>query len=88
MSRGKLDKETAGRVEKELPNVSDVRKATLYLQPDFISLGFPPGSTIPIATPCLQDTTSALQEARYALLEALALSKSLGESSLKPRVEQ
>jgi hypothetical protein len=35
-------------------------------------MGFPPGSTIPIATACLQDATSALEEARYALLEALA----------------
>lgn len=72
MSRGKLDKETSARVERELPNVLDVRTATLTLQPDFISMGFPPGSTVPISTVCLQDVTSALEEARYALLEALA----------------
>jgi ribosomal protein S13 len=72
MSRGKLDKETSARVAKELPNVLDVRRASLYLQPDFISMGFPSGSTIPIASVCLQDATSVLQEARYALLEALA----------------
>jgi len=35
-------------------------------------MGFPTGSTIPIASVCLQDATSVLQEARYALLEALA----------------
>src|SRR2546422_912961 len=72
MSRGKLDKETSARVEKELPNVLDVRTASLNLQPDLISMGFPPGSTVPVATVCLQDATSALEEARYALLEALA----------------
>jgi hypothetical protein len=72
MSRGKLDKETSARVEKELPNVVYVRHASLYLQPDPISMGFPAGSTIPIASVCLQDATSALMEARYALLEAFA----------------
>ena len=72
MSRGKLDKETSARVEKKLPNVVDVRTASLYLQPDLISMGFPTGSTIPIASVCLQDATSALEEARYALFEALA----------------
>lgn len=72
MSRGKLDKETAASVEKELPNVADVRTASLYLLPDPISMGFPMGSTIPIASVCLQDATSALMEARYALFEALA----------------
>lgn len=72
MSRGKPDKATSARIEKELPNVLDVRTASLNLQPDLISMGFPQGSTVPIATVCLQDTTSALEEARYALLEALA----------------
>lgn len=72
MSRGKLDKETSARVEKQLPNVGEVRTASLYLQPDSISMGFPTGSTIPIASVCLQDATSALEEARYALFEALA----------------
>ena len=72
MSRGKLDKETAARVEKELPNVLDVRTASLNFQPDFISIGFPPDSSLPIAAVCLQDATAMLQEARYALLEALA----------------
>lgn len=35
-------------------------------------MGFPQGSNIPIAAVCLQDATSMLQEARYALLEAMA----------------
>lgn len=72
MSRGKLDKETAARVEKGLPDITEIRKATLSLQPDFISMGFPPGSTIPIAAVCLQDVTSTLEEVRYALFESLA----------------
>jgi ribosomal protein S13 len=72
MSREKLDKETAARVENELPDVSGVRRASLELQPDIISGCFPQGSFIPIATACLQDATSVLEEARYALFEALA----------------
>lgn len=72
MSRGKLDIETAKKVENELPNVHDVRVASLELNPDMISIGFPAGSSMPIAAVCLQDATSSLAEARYALLEALA----------------
>ncbi len=72
MSRYKLDKESAAKVERELPNLHDVRITSLNFQPDFISMGFPPGSTIAIAAICLQDVTSALEESRYALFEALA----------------
>ena len=72
MSRGKLDKETGNKIGASLPYVNEVRKATLYFQPDFISMRFPPGSTIPIAAVCLQDVTSILQEVRHALFEAHA----------------
>lgn len=72
MSRGRLDKETDARIEKELPNILDLQTVTLNFQPDFISMGFPAGSVIPIAAVCLQDVTSTLQEVRYALLESLA----------------
>lgn len=72
MSRGKLDKVAASAIESQLPNVTEVRKASLQFQPDFISFGFPPGSTIPIASVCLQDVTSTLQEIRHALFEAFA----------------
>lgn len=72
MSRGKLDKETAAKVERELPDIGELRIATLHLQPDFISLGFPPGSAVPVAAVCLQDVTSTLEEVRYALIESLA----------------
>jgi hypothetical protein len=72
MSRGILDKETATQLDESLPSVNDVRVATLSFRPDLISVGFPPKSKIPIAAICLQDTTSSLEETRYALLEALA----------------
>ena len=72
MSRGKLDKVSASTIESQLPNVIEIRKASLQFQPDFISFGFPPGSTIPIAAVCLQDVTSTLQEIRHALFEAFA----------------
>ena len=72
MSRGKLDRETASKVNNGLPDVDAVRRASLELNPDMISMGFPINSTNPIAAVCLQDATSVLQEARYALLEALA----------------
>jgi hypothetical protein len=72
MSREKLDKDTARRVEQDLPNVVDVRTATLNLQPDVISMGFPEGSNVPQAAVCLQDATSTVMETRYALFEASA----------------
>jgi hypothetical protein len=72
MSRGKLDKETAIKVEESLPSIHDVRIATLNFRPEIISIGFPPKSTIPIAAVCLQDATSSLEEVRYALFESLA----------------
>lgn len=72
MSRGKLDKLTGNRIASELPDVVEIRTAALQLQPDFISMQYPPGSTIPIASVCLQDVTSTLQEVRHALFEALA----------------
>ncbi len=72
MSRGKLDKEAGNKIGADLPNVTEIRKQTLHLQPDFISIGFHPGSRIPIAAVCLQDVTATLQEVRHALFEALA----------------
>ena len=72
MSRGKLDKETSKSVDDNLPSVHDVRLATLNFHPEFISIGFPPESKMPIVAVCLQDATSSLEEVRYALLEALA----------------
>src|SRR5829696_9109463 len=72
MSRGKLDRATGDTIGSQLPDVITVRKASLQLQPDFISFGFPPESKIPIAAVCLQDVTSTLQEVRHALFEALA----------------
>jgi hypothetical protein len=72
MSRGKLDKATGNKIGSELPDVTELRTGTLGLQPDFISMGFPPESRIPIAAVCLQDVTSVLQEVRHALFEALA----------------
>lgn len=72
MSRGKLDKVTGNRIAAELPDIIELRKTTLRLQPDFISFSYPPESRIPIAAVCLQDVTSTLQEVRHALFEALA----------------
>lgn len=72
MSRGKLDSETASKVNDELPDVDAVRCASLELNPNMISMGFPVDSSMPIAAVCLQDATSVLKEARYALFEALA----------------
>ncbi|MFN2390490.1 MAG: hypothetical protein ABR566_00840 [Pyrinomonadaceae bacterium] len=71
MSRGKLDRETALKIEESLPSVHDIQIATLNFSPDIISIRFPPESKIPIAAVCLQDATSSLEEVRYALLESL-----------------
>jgi ribosomal protein S13 len=70
VSRGQLDKETSARIESNLPDVVSLQRTSLELQPDILSAGFPPKSTIPIASVCLQDVTYTLASARYALLEA------------------
>jgi hypothetical protein len=72
MDRGKLDKETARNIDESLPSVHPVLIATQTFSPELISIGFPPNSKIPIAAVCLQDATSSLNEARYALFESLA----------------
>ena len=72
MTRGKLDRETASKIEEELPETLSLQKSALNFMPDFISMGFPVGSSVPIAAVCLQDTTRSLQEARYAVFEAHA----------------
>ena len=53
MSRGKLDKETAEMIGRQLPDVESVRKASLAFNSNRISIGFPVGSSIPIAAVCL-----------------------------------
>lgn len=68
--RGKIEKEFAALIEAQLPDMSEVRPAS-FRDPNLMSANFPLGSSIPIATICLQDCTSALQEVRYALLESL-----------------
>lgn len=72
MSRGELDNEIARRIEAQLPNINAIRLRILGFNPDFISLGSPVGSPLTVAAVCLQDATAVLQEARYALLEAMA----------------
>ena len=72
MDRGKLDKETARNIDESLSSVYSVLITTQTFSPELISIGFPPSSKIPIAAVCLQDATSPLNEARYALFESLA----------------
>jgi hypothetical protein len=72
MTRGKLDKETASKIENELPQLIDLQTSTFHFQPDLISMRFPVNSSVPIASVCLQDAMATLQEARYAVFEALA----------------
>lgn len=72
MSRGKLDKITANKIDESLPSVQNIQVKTLNFSPEFISIGFPPKSKIPIASVCLQDAASSIAEVRYALFEAIA----------------
>lgn len=72
MSRGKLDKESAARIEQQLPYVTDLKVAAFVLQPDMLSFAFPPDSKIPIAAVCFHDVACTLEEVRYALFESLA----------------
>jgi len=72
MSQYTLDEATLAGISQELPEVNQTQRTLLSLSPDFISVKFPPESTIPISTICLRDAGHTLVEARYALHEALA----------------
>ena len=72
MGRGLLGKKALANLTKELPDVRQLHRLVLALAPDFISIKFPPESSIPVAAVCLRDATEALLDARYALHEAFA----------------
>ncbi|CAG0936953.1 hypothetical protein TFLX_05853 [Thermoflexales bacterium] len=70
--RGKLSKSTLESISEQLPDIRGLQETVIPLTPDMISMHFNTTSTIPNASVCLYDTVSALQEARYALHEAIA----------------
>ena len=72
MSRGLLDDATLTAISQQLPNLETLQGAVLRLSPDLIAAKLGPGSSIPTAAVCLQDTIHTLSDARYALHEALA----------------
>ena len=72
MSRGMLDDPSMESIEERLPNIAELDKQVLALNPNVISMVFPPESTVPGAAACLQDAMMTLAEARYAMEEALA----------------
>ena len=72
MSRGPLEATVKERISKELPDLSKLQDMVLRLPSDFLSINFTPGSTVPVASVCLQDAEHTLAEARYALGEVFA----------------
>ena len=84
MSRGSLDKSLLLRIHNDLPDLKELQNIILGFSVDFVSIAFPPESSIPVATVCLQDATHTLAEARYALHECLA-HKIWYEEEVEPR---
>jgi len=72
MSVGVLNQETKDRISNQIPDLYELAKAILPLNPDFISIKFEPTSSVPLAAICLQDTFFVVQEVRIALHEGLA----------------
>ena len=71
-SRGKLATKENRSIERKLPRLSRLVETVSTLSPDFISMGFKPNSTIPVASVCLRDATDVLCDVKYALFEAYA----------------
>lgn len=71
MSRFLLDSQTLARISRKVPELG-YATIVLGLRPDFVSMRFQPGSSIPVATVCLRDAATTLQEAMYALSELFA----------------
>jgi hypothetical protein len=67
-----LGQEILADIAKELPELKQLNLLVLTLAPDFISLNFPPESSIPEAAVCLRDATEVLLDANYALGEIFA----------------
>jgi hypothetical protein len=72
MSRGQLGDVVLAELSKKLPDLESLSETILTLSPVFVSMRFPPESTIPVAAVCLHDALNTLYEARYALHEVLA----------------
>jgi hypothetical protein len=71
MSRGSLDEKTLKEIGNQLPNISQLNNDILSCNPEFISVKFPPDSSVPVASVCLYDAFDALWDAKHAFGEIL-----------------
>ncbi|HEY0015360.1 MAG TPA: hypothetical protein VGC13_03550 [Longimicrobium sp.] len=72
MSRGELDLQTLTEIANKLPRFDGWAKQAMSHIPDFLSIGFPHESEIPIAAVSLHDCVHTLFATRFALHEYLA----------------
>lgn len=72
MSRGILDEADIKRISRELPEIESLQYKVLNLAPGFLPMRFPPQSSIPVASVCLEDTVDTLWQSVYALSEVFA----------------
>lgn len=70
--RGQLDSITLAKIEAELPEMITLYKLGLPVSPFIPSVAFEPESSVPVATICLNDVCTILNEARVAIIEARA----------------
>ena len=85
MSRGELSPEDLESIAGQLPEIDDLQTLVPGMAPDMIAAVFEHGSSVPFAAPCLHDTLSAVEEARYSLHEVLAHNRWYLEASGTPR---
>ncbi|MFH1194992.1 MAG: hypothetical protein V1720_04735 [bacterium] len=72
MSRYEISKAKLDEIIKKIPDLKPLWSKIKVLNPDIISMKFGHLSRIPLASVCLNDSLSALGEARYALRESFA----------------
>jgi len=72
MSRGQISDAKLSQLSRKLPDIADLTNRVGRLSSDLVSMRFGPGSRIPIAGVCLNDSVSLINDAIYALREAFA----------------
>lgn len=68
--RPRFDDETEANISAKLPDPESLWRRILPINPDVVAFPFEPGDRVPLAAPCLNDTATVLNEARFALEEA------------------
>lgn len=72
MTRGQLPDDVLATIADNLPDLQPLYDRLLGITPDFVSIGFPHDSDVPIALVCLTDCLYTIADTQFALHEAYA----------------